>query len=61
MREDVTAAYLVIDVERLREPMQKITDRFLELMELKVSQPESSAERYCIPDYFLYLCDTAAG
>lgn len=26
MREDITAAYLVIDVERLREPMQRITD-----------------------------------
>ncbi len=32
MREDITAGYLVIDVERLREPMQKITDRLRELM-----------------------------
>ena len=44
MRGDITAGYLVIDVERLREPMQKITDRFVELMELKTEsaamQPE---------------------
>ncbi len=32
MREDITAGYLVIDVERLREPMQRITDRLVELM-----------------------------
>jgi integrase len=34
MREDITAAYLVIDVERLRPIMQMITDRFLELMQI---------------------------
>lgn len=30
MSNDVTAGYIVNDVERLREPMQKITDRLLE-------------------------------
>lgn len=35
MREDITAGYLVIDVERLREPMQKIADRFTNLMSIK--------------------------
>ena len=37
MREDMTAGYLVIDVERLRPQMQRISDRFLELMDLSVS------------------------
>lgn len=32
VKEDMTGAYLIIDVERLRAPMQKITDRFLELI-----------------------------
>ena len=35
MGQDTTAAYLVINLERLREPMQKITDKFLELMEVR--------------------------
>ena len=35
MREDMTAGYLVIDVERLRPQMQRISDRFLELMDLR--------------------------
>jgi hypothetical protein len=29
MRNDVTAGYIVTDVERLRQPMQKITDFIL--------------------------------
>jgi hypothetical protein len=29
MKSDVTAGYIVMDVERLREPMQKITDYIL--------------------------------
>lgn len=33
MREDITAGYLVVDVERLRQPMQRITDRMRELMQ----------------------------
>ena len=32
MREDITAGYPVIDVERLREPMQRITDKLVEPM-----------------------------
>ena len=38
MRGDITAGYLVIDVERLREPMQRITDKLVELMELEIGQ-----------------------
>jgi len=44
MRDDVTAAYLVIDVERLRAPMQRITDKFLELMEVRTKQISSTAD-----------------
>ncbi|MCP4473060.1 MAG: tyrosine-type recombinase/integrase [Gammaproteobacteria bacterium] len=32
---DVTADYIIIDVERLRRPMQKITDHILALMGIK--------------------------
>lgn len=35
MSSDVTAGYVVIDVERLRKPMQMITDYLLKSMELK--------------------------
>ena len=35
MREDMTAGYLVIDVERLRPQMQRISDRFEQLMNVK--------------------------
>ena len=31
-RSDTTFGYLIVDVERLREPMQKITDHLLSLM-----------------------------
>ncbi|MCP3679577.1 MAG: hypothetical protein GY782_04665 [Gammaproteobacteria bacterium] len=31
---DVTADYIIIDVERLRRPMQKITDHILTLMQI---------------------------
>jgi len=37
MEDDVTAGYIVWDVERIREPMQKITDYILTLAELKPS------------------------
>lgn len=37
MRQDVTAGYLIITPERLREPMQKITDYFLRAAGLKAS------------------------
>lgn len=35
MPNDVTAGYVVIDTERLREPMQRITDRLLTLGEVR--------------------------
>ena len=37
MTQDVTAGYIVMDVERLRVPMQKITDHLLKLAEVKQS------------------------
>ena len=43
---DVTGSYLVIDVERLREPMQKITDRFLELIGDQVLTKLTKSERF---------------
>jgi integrase len=35
MPSDVTAGYIVMDVERLREPMQKITDYILKSASVK--------------------------
>ncbi|MFX8543023.1 hypothetical protein ABTM06_20225, partial [Acinetobacter baumannii] len=35
MTNDVTAGYIVTDFERLRKPMQEITDHLLKCMELK--------------------------
>jgi hypothetical protein len=35
MSNDVTAGYIVTDVERLRKPMQLITDYLLKCMEVK--------------------------
>jgi integrase len=35
MNHDVTSGYLVIDVERLRKPMQQITDYLLKSMGVK--------------------------
>ncbi len=37
MTQDVTAGYIVMDVERLRVPMQKITDHILKLAGVKKS------------------------
>jgi integrase len=37
MRQDVTAGYVVADVERLRTPMQRITDFILKSAELRAS------------------------
>jgi hypothetical protein len=37
MTNDVTAGYIVADVERLRKPMQLITDYILKCMEIKNS------------------------
>lgn len=39
MRNDVTAGYIVTDVERLRAPMQKITDYMLRAAGLRESAP----------------------
>jgi integrase len=44
LREDVTSGYLIIDVERLREPMQKIADRFVELIERDTKSVRSVTE-----------------
>ncbi|MBA3661558.1 MAG: integrase arm-type DNA-binding domain-containing protein [Gammaproteobacteria bacterium] len=35
MNHDVTAGYIIMDVERLRKPMQQITDHLLSLMDAK--------------------------
>lgn len=35
MRQDVTAGYVIADVERLRTPMQRITDFLLKAAELR--------------------------
>lgn len=37
MQSDVTAGYIVMDVERLREPMQKITDYILKSANIKAT------------------------
>jgi len=34
MNNDITAGYIVNDVERLRKPMQQITDYLMESMEI---------------------------
>ena len=34
MSNDVTAGYIIVDVERLRKPMQLITNYILKCMEL---------------------------
>lgn len=39
MTNDVTAGYIITDVERLRAPMQKITDYILICMGRKESAP----------------------
>lgn len=37
MNNDITAGYIISDVERLRQPMQRITDHLLRLMGIKPS------------------------
>lgn len=39
MNNDVTAGYIITDVERLRQPMQKVTDYILKCIGLKESAP----------------------
>lgn len=40
MRGDITAGYVIIDVERLRKPMQQITDYLLKAMSIKETHVE---------------------
>lgn len=35
MTQDVTAGYIIMDVERLRKPMQQITDCLLKVAQVK--------------------------
>jgi hypothetical protein len=39
MANDVTAGYIITDVERLRAPMQKVTDFMLRAAKLRESAP----------------------
>ncbi len=43
-RNDTTFGYIVVDVERLREPMQKITDEFLRLGKVKTEDQDKFAK-----------------
>jgi integrase len=42
---DVTAGYIIIDVEQLREPMERISGRFLELMNADQNEWKHAASR----------------
>jgi hypothetical protein len=42
MSNDVTSGYIIADVERLRKPMQEITDYLLKCMEVKKSAAVSN-------------------
>lgn len=42
MTNDVTAGYIITDVERLRTPMQKITDYIMSCIGLKKSDSQSN-------------------
>jgi hypothetical protein len=44
MNHDVTAGYIVMDVERLRKPMQKITDYLLKCMKVKKAWGKTTGE-----------------
>ena len=41
---DVTAGYIVMDVERLRKPMQRITDYLLRCMKAQKAEGERSGK-----------------
>lgn len=43
-RNDTTFGYLVVDVERLREPMQMITNEFLRLCNKRVQEQDNSSQ-----------------
>lgn len=47
MSQDVTAGYIVMDVERLRLPMQRITDHMLKLMGVKLGEVNTFATEWC--------------
>jgi integrase len=42
MTNDITAGYIIADAERLRKPMQIITDYILKCMELRISEEVSA-------------------
>ena len=42
--KDVTAGYIVFDVEQLREPMQRITDEFLAVMDYNMNDRKGTAD-----------------
>ena len=44
MKNDVTAGYIVTDVERLRAPMQKVTDYMLRAAGLRQTAPVIEAQ-----------------
>lgn len=44
MNGDITAGYIVTDVERLRKPMRQITDYFLKCMGVQPSAPVLGVE-----------------
>jgi len=48
MSNDVTAGYIITDVERLRQPMQKITDYILKCIGLTESAPVVSIQKVIV-------------
>ena len=48
MNNDITAGYIINDVERLRAPMQKITDHLLKCMGVKPSAEIVDLMRYAV-------------
>ena len=56
MKTDVTAGYIIMDVERLRKPMQQITDQLLKLVGLKKSKNHlttSKSKSAIVPNLFI--------
>ncbi len=49
-RGDVTGGYIVVDVERLRGYMAKISDHFVALCQFKNSPDEKGVVQQCCPD-----------
>jgi hypothetical protein len=46
MSGDVTAGYIIADVERLRKPMQQITDYLLKCMNIMESAEVKTIEQF---------------